>query len=349
MRGAEAFDGLGPTALAHLIGQLPRRGYMNTLTTRPYAGEIDLPAVVELLNSCDAADQLDDNYAIDDLRLEFADPRLDPANDLRLWEDADGALIGFGQVWLEPDADPVEGSLYWRVATAARGSGVEDEIMAWAGERVRQVACANGRAAWLRCSTRAEFAYGHALPQRHGMRIDRHFFQMHRPLDQPIEPVALPAGFRLRHVADAADVAAWVAAFNQSFIDHWNFHPITLESHMHWMQHPSYRPAHDLIAVAEDGTIAAFSFCIIDAEENARNQRNYGSIAMLGTRRGYRRRGLGRAMLLAGLQRLKADGAAVAKLNVDTENPTGALRLYESVGFHVAHSWQSYSKELHTV
>jgi ribosomal protein S18 acetylase RimI-like enzyme len=54
-------------------------------------------------------------------------------------------------------------------------------------------------------------------------------------------------------------------------------------------------------------------------------------------------------MLLAGLQRLKADGAAVAKLNVDAENPTGALRLYESVGFRVAHSWQSYSKELHTV
>lgn len=317
---------------------------MNTLTMRPYTGETDIPAIVELLNHCDAVDQLDDNYAVDDLRLEFADPRLSPADDLRLWEDGDGALIAFGQVWTAPDATPVDGSLYWRVAPSARGSGVEDEIMAWAEARVRAVAA--GRPARMRASTRAEFAYGHTLPQRYGMSVDRHFFQMRRPLDEPIEPAVLPAGFALRHVAGDADVAAWVETFNLSFVDHWNFHPATLESHAHWLQHPSYRPEHDLIAVAEDGTIAAFSFCIIDAEQNARNNRNDGWIGILGTRRGYRRLGLGRAMLLAGLHRLQADGAAYARLNVDAANPTGALRLYESVGFGVVHSWHNYSKDL---
>lgn len=319
---------------------------MNTLTMRPYAGEADLPAITGLLNDCDAADHLDDNYAIDDLRLEFADPRLDPANDLRLWEDADGALIAFGQVWIDSDAEAVEGSLYWRVAPAARGGDIEDEIMAWASGRVREQARAEAKAARLRCSTRSEFAYGHSLPQRHGMVVSRHFFQMRRPLDQPIEPATLPAGFVLRHVASDADVAAWVEAYNQSFVDHWNFHPITLESHQHWLQHPSYQPAHDLIAVAEDGTIAAFSFCVIDAAENTRNQRNDGWIGILGTRRGYRRQGLGRAMLLAGLHRLKADGVDYARLNVDAENPSGALQLYESVGFGVVHSWHNYVKSL---
>ena len=98
--------------------------------------------------------------------------------------------------------------------------------------------------------------------------------------------------------------------------------------------------------MAEDGTIAAFDLCQIDPAENERNGRNDGWIGILGTRRGYRKLGLGRAMLLAGLQHLKANGVENARLNVDAANPTGALRLYESVGFSVLHSWQSYEKYL---
>ncbi|KPV50256.1 hypothetical protein SE17_28035 [Kouleothrix aurantiaca] len=319
---------------------------MNTLTVRPYAGEDDLPAITALLNHCDAVDRLDDNYAIDDLRLEFADPRIDTAKDLRLWEDADGALLAFGQVWMDSSDDEVEGGLYWRVAPSARGSGIEDDILAWVTDRVLRQAQAEAKKARLNCGTRTEYAYGHTLPQHAGMAVVRHYFQMRRPLDTPIEPAVLPAGFTLRHVASDADVAGWVDAFNLSFIDHYNFHPVTLETHRHWMQHPSYRPEHDLVAVAEDGTIAAFDLCQIDPAENERNRRNDGWIGILGTRRGYRKLGLGRAVLLAGLHHLKASGVENARLNVDAENPTGALRLYESVGFSVLHSWQTYEKHL---
>lgn len=67
---------------------------------------------------------------------------------------------------------------------------------------------------------------------------------------------------------------------------------------------------------------------------------------MLGTRRGYRRRGLGRAMLLAGLRVLEQAGMDDAKLGVDAENPSGALRLYESVGFGRIRTWVTHAKEL---
>ena len=67
---------------------------------------------------------------------------------------------------------------------------------------------------------------------------------------------------------------------------------------------------------------------------------------MLGTRRGHRKIGLGRAMLLAGLHWLKAQGVDTAVLGVDAENPTGALRLYELVGFVVANTSYSYQKDL---
>lgn len=43
-------------------------------------------------------------------------------------------------------------------------------------------------------------------------------------------------------------------------------------------------------------------------------------------------------MLLAGIHQLKAAGMDTAKIYVDVENPTGALRLYESVGFSKVHT-----------
>jgi ribosomal protein S18 acetylase RimI-like enzyme len=37
---------------------------------------------------------------------------------------------------------------------------------------------------------------------------------------------------------------------------------------------------------------------------------------------------------------------AMAKLGVDAENPTGALKLYESAGFYVKHTTVVYRKDL---
>jgi mycothiol synthase len=319
---------------------------MTTLTTRPYAGERDLEAVTELLNQVSQAYRLDDSYAEEDLRLEFADPRVDPARDLRLWEDADGRLAAFGQVWLPPDSELVDAFTYWRVHPSAEGSGVEDELFAWGAERIREFARERSRPARMLCSAREHYAYAQEVMRRQGMAPERYFFQMRRPLDQPIEPAELPAGFTLRHVAGPADVAGWVDAYNLSFVDHWNHHPATVETHSHWMQHPSYRPELDLVGVADDGTVAAICFCQIDPAEGERNGHNDGWIDTLGTRRGFRKRGLGRSMLLSGLHRLKAAGAAGARLNVDATNPTGALALYESVGFRTLVTTVAFGKDL---
>jgi len=137
-----------------------------------------------------------------------------------------------------------------------------------------------------------------------------------------------------------------VEMFNQSFIDHWNHHDLTVESYRHWRSDPDYRPELDLIAVATDGTFAAFCYCHINPEDNKRKGRNEGWIGVLGTKRGFRKRGLGRAMLLAGMQRLKAAGVDTARLGVDSENPNGAGQLYESVGFRKLYTRIMYVKDV---
>ena len=47
--------------------------------------------------------------------------------------------------------------------------------------------------------------------------------------------------------------------FNQTFIDHWNHHPLTVETRKHWLTDPNYKPELDLVAIAPDGTIRTLS------------------------------------------------------------------------------------------
>ena len=189
--------------------------HVSTLMTRPYAGEADLQPICELLNTCDAVDDLDDNYDVAELRVEFTDPRLDPERDLRLWEDAAGRLVGFGQIWIQPDGEVVDGFLYARVHPDARASGLDDEIIAWGHKRVRQVARERGQAAMLRSSTRDHDVRYRSILERHGFAIARYFFRMTCPLNAPIPEPQFPAGFTLRHVASDADIEQWVEAYYQ--------------------------------------------------------------------------------------------------------------------------------------
>ena len=316
-----------------------------TYQDRPYT-DADLQAVCDLLNLCDQVGNLDDNYAPEDLRLEFESPSLDKEKDLRLWWGEDGRLVGFGQIWFPKEQNPgeVAGYCYWRIHPEARQQSLEDEIFKWIEGRVGGLAHEQGVTARLRTAAPDHDAYSRGVQERHGMEIVRYFFKMERDLSEPIPELQLPEGFTQRHVRDEEEMKLWVEMFNQSFIDHYDFHPMHIEDHLHWLSSPKYKPEHDLIAVAPDGTFAAFCFCWIDPDDNARNNRSEGWIDILGTRRGYRKIGLGRGMLIAGMSKLKEDGVDKAVLGVDAENPTGALGLYESVGFKTVNTRIAYSK-----
>jgi ribosomal protein S18 acetylase RimI-like enzyme len=61
-------------------------------------------------------------------------------------------------------------------------------------------------------------------------------------------------------------------------------------------------------------------------------------------RRPYRKQGLGRALLLTGMKALQDERMQWAMLSVDTENLTGALRLYEGVDFRPAKQAAAFRK-----
>jgi mycothiol synthase len=216
--------------------------------------------------------------------------------------------------------------------------------LAWGEQRTRQVAQERGVRLRFRIVAHASEPERVAMIERSGFAVDRYFQRMARPLDAPIAAPQLPERFRLAE--GPHDPADWAALFNESFVDHWNHEPWTAAKVQHWQGEPSYRADLDLVAVAPDGTLAAFCWGGLDSAANTTSGRNEGRIGLLGTRRGYRGIGLGRSILLAGLRALAAAGAESAWLSVDADSPTGATRLYESAGFRTTLTRMLYGKDL---
>jgi len=95
--------------------------------------------------------------------------------------------------------------------------------------------------------------------------------------------------------------------------------------------------------VASDGeTIAGFSIC----REREEDTEGVGWISLLGVRPSWRGRGLGEALLVHSLDALGTRGRRRAALNVDVDNTTGALRLYEKAGMNPVPAFTISSKRI---
>ena len=123
---------------------------------------------------------------------------------------------------------------------------------------------------------------------------------------------------------------------NAAFADHWGSTPIAPED---WSQvlH-GHGTRLDLSTVALDAeTGAVVAHCLNGAypEDDDLTGRREAWIDSVCTVRDWRRRGLASAMIAWSMQALEAAGFTHAMLGVDTDNPTGAARLYRSLGFEL--------------
>ncbi|HSM82645.1 MAG TPA: GNAT family N-acetyltransferase [Nodosilinea sp.] len=338
---------------------------LTSTQSRPSIGHADLPAIAALYEICEQVDQLDNTSTLAELQRRLDHPPPGGTHQRQLWETPTGELVGVVALWLDDPAnvqtaaqtdgptdsptdaptDALEGWVGIFVHPDWRGQHLEAELLSWAEQRVRQQAKAAQRPAKLCAGARANAPYHRALYETPGYAIIRQFHTMVRSLVEPIPQPQFPPGFTSRPT-HAEEAAAWVEMFNESFVDHWHFTPMTLERRQFRLTYPTYQPELDWVAVAPDGTLAGFCGVEIDLEENALKDRKEGWIGVLGTRRGYRRQGLARAMLLQGLHQLRAAGMDTALLGVDSQNPNQAMGLYESAGFTVKETHLSYQKQL---
>ena len=148
----------------------------------------------------------------------------------------------------------------------------------------------------------------------------------------------------MRPFSPGRDEAELFAAFRDAFAEHSG--DAEVDEAEWWNENrdaPNAGFDPTLWFVASDGaTIAGFAIC----REREEDAEGVGWVSLLGVRPCRRGRGLGEALLAHSLDVLRARGLGRAALNVDVDNTTGALRLYEKVGMNPVPAFTIWSKRI---
>jgi GNAT superfamily N-acetyltransferase len=220
----------------------------------------------------------------------------------RLWFDGD-ELVGWG--WLTGGTE-----LELQVRPTHRD--VADEILDWASPTELLV---DRRDAELIGRLNARGLVH--LPDAPWMAV------LARSLEEIEEP-RVPDGHRLATMAEYGDTASRSAAHRAAF----NPSRFTDEVYAVVRETWPYRADLDCVAVAPDGSVASYTLAWLD------EQNRVGEFEPVGTHEAHQNKGLGRAVNLFALQRLRDEGATEARVACrgDAAYPI-PRKLYESVGF----------------
>jgi mycothiol synthase len=296
---------------------------MAAFTNRPYAGDADLQAMIDLLVAARPAERVVDYPSIVDLR-EMLDTSEVQAN-TALWKDGNGQLVSFAIV------RPTYGSLVFEIAPQVCDGDLVAQMVAWGVERMCSVRRESSEPVVLRASCRDDNVGRVALLEQLGfVRQDEYTLHFARSLNDPIPEPQVPEGFGIRHAESEHEVEALVALHRAAF----GTENMTVEGRLSWMHTPDYDPELDLVAVAPDGTLVAYVFCSISEEENALSGQNDGYTDPVATHPAFQRRGLARALLLAGFRLLKQRGVETARTGTGSRN-VAMQRAARSVGYRV--------------
>ncbi|HEX7399660.1 MAG TPA: GNAT family N-acetyltransferase, partial [Candidatus Limnocylindrales bacterium] len=134
---------------------------------------------------------------------------------------------------------------------------------------------------------------------------------------------------------DAAFAELVRDAHNAAFADHWSSEPVRAEDwERDFVGEPHFRADLSFVALAGD-EVAGYSVNYCSEADWAVSDVRDAWIGQLGVRRAWRGRGLATALLVRSMEAFRAAGMEAASLGVDAENPTGAVGLYERLGFAV--------------
>jgi mycothiol synthase len=271
----------------------------------------DFPALAELFNTADEA-ILGRSPQID---IHEVDGWLGTiALDTNTWLfEEDGALVAAGFAERHGEV----GILAGVVRPDRRGLGYGSDFVARAEQRL-----AEEGAPRLHAWSTAGDELAAELFRIRGFAEVRRFWEMEINLadDPPAAPPVAVDSFT------EDEAPAFHAALEEAFADHWEPHPEPFDS---WWGRQTGRSNYD----------PTLWFVIRDGDEIAAIARNEirgssGYVGALGVRRPWRGRGYGRALLHHTFREFHRRGLRRVTLGVDAANPTGATRLYESVGMH---------------
>ena len=276
----------------------------------------EFTAILELMNAHQLAAFGEADVTADELKTWLTSPSVDVGRDIRVLEQ-DGALVAYADV----DSNRAEPPLWWCdvkiLPTAPIGEALK-ELLPWLDARAQ-----TGRLRVWSSATDVRFV---SAFEAYGFAPVRHSFRMEIDLGPEAPEPTWPEGISVRQVAEGEERLVY-----ETFMEVWKDTSDppneTFEEWSHWLLRPeAFEPSLWFLALA-DGELAGFSLCRRDTTDP-----EAGHVESLGVRRGWRRQGLGEALLLHSFEAFRQRGWNRGTLGVDASSPTGATRLYERAG-----------------
>ena len=301
----------------------------------------DWPAIAAVMNAAGTADGIDEVRSPESLASEMS--ILDIGRD-GLVAEAEGRVIAFGFGYLLERDGVLVAELMGDVDPAHRRTGVGTELFERNLARLRVELAADPRTLprELRVFALDAELGDLALFSAQGFVPIRFGYEMRRYLTGSLPRHDLPLGLELRPVTPDLHRRIFDAD-NEAFLDHWGHREKTDTDFVARFDNPETDPS--LWCVAWDGDeVAGVVMNGIFADENEQLGIRRGWLEHVSVRRPWRGRGLAKALCSESFRVLREHGMDEAWLGVDGSNPTGAVRLYEGLGFHVVRGWKAYGR-----
>lgn len=292
----------------------------------------DLGAVFELNRAVEIADAIPLVTSLAEFEDWLSEPHFDLSADSRGAE-VDGSLVGFARVWHRPSGQREERAyLLGAVHPHHRRQGIGSQLFEWQFDRARRRLEAGP--AHLPRYVRAQaydFETGaRSLYQRHGLQPVRYQDELLRSLEGDLVPPKLGSTTITPWDDGRSEEARTV--YNQAFADHWGSTPRDPATWRHFIGSTGIRTDLSHLAV-DSGRVVGLALNAHYPDDEALSGRRDGWIFQLAVLGSHRRRGIGSALITSSLRSFRDAGFTHAALGVDSENPTGAYRLYEAMGF----------------
>jgi mycothiol synthase len=254
------------------------------------------------------------NTTLEEIETDLGNPTLVSA----VLEGTDGELIGYVWVDCPPTYNLTWAAYVVRPAAAERAS---QTLVDWLVAKAHELG--PGRPVHAFCDS--QDLTSQRLYEQAGGSVVRRFLRMGIAFDAPPKPPGPVPGLEIRAVTSTeADLRTMHRLIDTSFVDHFSHES---EPYEEWHSLIVEGPFSDLglwWLATVDGVPAAGLIANVPGE--------YGYVDALGTLREYRGRGVGSALLLTAFGEFYRRGLRRAVLGVDSDSPTGAVGLYESLG-----------------
>lgn len=311
------------------------------ISFRRFVRGVDEPVWVEVLNSAYRDREDWRAFTVEEFLQEQKRPNFDFEG--RFIAELDSRAIGVAHAHVDKLRDDGKGFIRLGVVPEFLPSGVAQQLLEAALSELKDRGMRTAEA-W------ADSDQAERIQLLEGMGFERVrvFSTMEADLDD------IPRGLlenkqveirTLRKDLDA-DIELFNWLDNESFKEHFNYRPETVEETRHHLLSNPYFSEQDVFFAVLDGDSVGSVGVGIDEKYNLEKQVKAGEIFTIGVLKGYRRTGVGVRLMLHGLESLKSKGMVKAILGVDDSNPTKAIRLYEEVGFRVKTKHITFQKAL---